>query len=196
VDLSDLDASFPVLQAQFQTLAKTKWDRVVFLNNAGTLTPIAPVQALNDAQIEQHLAVNLVSAIRVISAFVRAFKESSSQIAIVNVSSGAASKGHAGWSLYCASKAGMDNYIRALAAEQSKSANPISCINIEPGVIDTEMQAEIRNTDPANFPELARFVELKQSGQLRSPKAVARAIMSIIDSNPENGGRYRIAEQA
>lgn len=194
VDLSNLDASIGVLEKQFQTLAKTAWERVVFINNAGMLAPIAPVHALADAQIQKNLAVNLVSAIRIVSAFVRSFRDSESRIAIANISSGAAQKGYGGWSLYCAAKAGMEHYICALAAEQNASPRPISCINIEPGVIDTEMQAEIRNADPANFPDVARFIELKKSGQLRSPKAVARAVMSVIDSSPDNGGRYRIAD--
>lgn len=195
VDLADLDASLGLLEAQFQTLAKTAWKRVVFINNAGVLMPIAPVDALADAQIEGNLTVNLVAAIRILSAFVRAFKTAESDITIVNVSSGAAFKGYAGWSLYCASKAGMDNFIRALAAEQGRLAKPMICINIEPGVIDTDMQMEIRDTDPSNFPDVGRFIELKQSGQLHSPKAVARAIIRIVDSNPENGGRYRISDQ-
>jgi len=196
VDLANLDASFEVLEAQFQTLAKTPWERVVFVNNAGLLTPIGSVDSLADQKIEYNLTVNFVSAIRILSAFVRSFKTTLSRITIVNVSSGAAFKGYAGWSLYCASKAGMDNYIRALAAEQSNSPNPIVCINIEPGVVDTEMQTEIRQADPANFPDVGRFIDLKATGQLRSPKSVARAIMSIVDSRPENGGRYRLGDQA
>lgn len=194
VDLANLDASLAVLEAQLQTLAKTPWERVVFVNNAGLLTPIAPVRALTDAQIEQNLTVNLMSGIRLISAFVRAFAVSESQITIANVSSGAALKGYSGWPLYCAAKAGMENYIRSLAAEQGSAAKPMTCINIDPGKMDTEMQEEIRGTDPANFPDVARFVEAKNSGQLRSAKSVARAIMNIVDSSPENGGRYRIGE--
>ncbi|MFI4938927.1 MAG: SDR family NAD(P)-dependent oxidoreductase [Burkholderiales bacterium] len=196
VDLADLSASFGVLNKQFQILAKTAWEKVVFINNAGILAPIAPVHALTDAQIEQNIAVNLVSCIRIVSAFVRSFQDSECRVTITNISSGAALKGYAGWPLYCAAKAGMENYMLALAAEQNTSANPMTCINIEPGVIDTGMQEEIRQTDPANFPDVAHFIELKKSGHLRSPKAVAQAIMHIIDSNPDNGGRYRIADHA
>ena len=118
VDLANLDASLPVLESQLQTLAKTPWNRVVFINNAGTLTPIAPVRALTDAQIEQNLSVNLMSGIRLMSAFVRAFSASAAATTVANISSGAAQKGYAGWPLYCAAKAGLENYIRSLAAEQ------------------------------------------------------------------------------
>ena len=196
VDLSNLDAQLSVLENQLQTLAKANWNRVVFINNAGLLTPIGPVRALSDAQIVSNLEVNLMSGIRLISAFVRAFGACGAEVTVANISSGAALKGYAGWPLYCAAKAGLENYIRALAAEQGGAVTPMTCINIEPGVIDTDMQMEIRETDAQNFPEVARFIELKRGGQLRSAKSVARAILSIIDSKPDNGDRYRISEQA
>ena len=195
-DLADLDASFAVLEQQFQTLARASWQRVVFFNNAGVLTPIGPVRSLQDGQIARNLEVNLLSGIRLMSAFVRAFEHTDAELTLVNISSGASSKGYAGWSLYCAAKAGLENFIRALAAEQAGAAKPMICLNIEPGVVDTDMQAEIRETGADRFPEVARFIELKKSGKLRSPKAVARAILDILDGNPENGARYRIADQA
>lgn len=194
VDLSDLGASLGELEQRFEVLTQTAWSRVVFINNAGMLTPIAPVHKLTDAQIQQNLAANFVSAIRVTSAFVRAFRKTSCPISIVNISSGAALKGYDGWPLYCASKAGMENYIRSLAAEQGKAARPMMCINVEPGVIDTAMQAEIRQAPAEHFPEQPRFVGLKNEGKLRSPADVAHTIAHILDHAPENGGRYRVAD--
>lgn len=195
-DLADLDASFPVLEQQFETLAKAEWSRVVFFNNAGVLTPIGPLRSLQDAQISRNLEVNLVSGIRLMAAFVRAFQDCDAQLTVVNMSSGASSKGYAGWPLYCAAKAGLENFIRSLAAEQAGAVRPMVCINIEPGVVDTDMQAEIRETGAELFPEVGRFIELKKGGKLRSPQSVARAILDILDSKPENGARYRIADQA
>lgn len=194
-DLADLDASFGVIEQQFQTLAMAGWKRVIFFNNAGVLTPIGPVHGLRDAQIARNLEVNLISGIRLMAAFVRAFQDCGAELTLVNISSGASSKGYAGWTLYCAAKAGLENFIRSLAAEQAASANPMICLNIEPGVVDTDMQAEIRGTGAELFPEVGRFIELKQSGKLRSPKSVARAMIGILDSKPENGARYRIADQ-
>lgn len=196
VDFAELDATLPVLEAQLQTLARTAWSRVVFVNNAGKMTPIGQVRSLTDEQVARNLEVNLMSGIRMMSLFVRAFRESRAEITLVNISSGASSKGYAGWSLYCAAKAGLENFIRALAAEQAGARHPITCINIEPGVVDTDMQAEIRDAGADAFPEVARFIELKRSGKLRSPKSVAQAILEIVDGKPENGARYRVADQA
>ncbi len=196
LDLADFDASLGVLEQQLQSLAKTDWRRVVFVNNAGVLTPIGPVRSLQDGQIVRNLEVNLISGIRLMAAFVRAFENSRAAVTLVNISSGASSKGYAGWPLYCAAKAGLENFIRSLAAEQIGTVNPMTCLNIEPGVVDTEMQAEIREAGAELFPDVARFIELKKSGKLRSPESVARAIIDIVDSKPENGARYRIADQA
>ncbi|MBV8633018.1 MAG: SDR family NAD(P)-dependent oxidoreductase, partial [Burkholderiaceae bacterium] len=136
------------------------------------------------------------SGIRLMAAFARTFEQSGAELTLVNISSGASSKGYAGWPLYCAAKAGLENFIRSLAAEQAGAAHPMTCLNIEPGVVDTDMQTQIRETGAELFPEVARFIELKKSGKLRSPKSVARAIIDIVDSKPENGARYRIADQA
>jgi NAD(P)-dependent dehydrogenase (short-subunit alcohol dehydrogenase family) len=192
IDLTHIDESLPVVEAQFQTLAKSPWERVVFISNAGLLTPIAPVRSLLDEQIVQNLNVNLMSAVRLIACFVRAFQPLQDSITIANISSGAALSGYSGWPLYCTAKAGMENFIRALAAEQSASAKPMTCINIDPGKMDTDMQAEIRDTDVAEFPSVGRFIDAKQSGQLRSAAFVAEAVIKIIDGAPENGERYRI----
>jgi hypothetical protein len=75
----------------------------------------------------------------------------------------------------------MENFIRALALEQKAQPQPFIPINIDPGVIDTEMQALIRETPAADFPELERFVQLKQQGLLMPPDNVATAIFRILE---------------
>ena len=101
---------------------------------------------------------------------------------IVNVSSGAALKGYAGWSLYCASKAGMEGFIRALAAEERHQEHPFLAISVDPGVIDTEMQASIRAASVTDFPDVERFIRRKSDGGLSSPQSVADAILRIVSS--------------
>lgn len=109
----------------------------------------------------------------------------------MNVSSGAALKGYAGWSLYCASKAGMEGFIRALAAEERHQEYPFLAISVDPGVIDTEMQASIRAASVTDFPDVERFIRRKNEGGLSSPGSVAGAILRIV-SSPElvAGQRY------
>jgi NAD(P)-dependent dehydrogenase (short-subunit alcohol dehydrogenase family) len=194
IDLSDVKSAISTAARKFESLALKQWDRVVLVNNAGLLAPVAPVRLLDEAAIRRNLDVNLGSAIGLIAAFARCFSKSNANKIVVNISSGAALKGYFGWSLYCASKAGMENFIRSLAAEQSAELNPLVCINLAPGMVDTAMQAELRGTAPENFPDVGRFIQTKEAGELRTPEAVARAIARIVDEGPKNGERYMVAD--
>jgi benzil reductase ((S)-benzoin forming) len=194
VDLGDLDSSMAAVVALFAERARSPWDEVALINNAATITPIGPVHELDDGAIAPNLAINLTSGIRIISAFAHAFQAAPGRRTVANISSGAAYKANSGWALYCAAKAGMEHFIHVMAMEQAASPNPIVCVNIDPDLIDTAMQREIRRTDQAAFPALERFIHYKQSGRLRSPEAVAAAIQAILLGGPEQGRRYTVGQ--
>ncbi len=48
--------------------------------------------------------------------------------------------------------------VRAVAMEQQMEPHPITPINIDPGVMDTDMQAIIRASSVAGFPVWDRFI--------------------------------------
>jgi NAD(P)-dependent dehydrogenase (short-subunit alcohol dehydrogenase family) len=194
LDLAHPDAKWATLQQKFSELAAMPWRQVVFLNNAGRVTPIGPLPELNDVDIVQNLQTNLLSGIRIIASFARHFADVSCPKTVVSLSSGAAHKGYAGWSLYCAAKAGMENFIRALALEQAHAKHPLTCITFGPGVIDTDMQADIRASSPDAFPDLARFQALHEQKQLRSAQNVAQTLFALLISQPENGRAYTVGE--
>jgi len=61
--------------------------------------------------------------------------------------------------------------------------------SLAPGVIDTDMQVQLRSADAERFPDRGNFVGLKQKGQLSSPEdAAARGIAYLgradFGSNP------------
>ncbi len=101
---------------------------------------------------------------------------------IVTISSGAATRPIAGWSLYCAGKAGLDHFARVMADEQADCPRPVQLINVSPGVIDTDMQAAIRDASPADFPSVDQFRQMHASGALQSPDAVAAKLMEGLAS--------------
>ena len=45
---------------------------------------------------------------------------------------------------------------------------------------ETAMQAAIRSSDPADFPEVHSFVQRQQRGELRPPADIAAAILRIL----------------
>jgi NAD(P)-dependent dehydrogenase (short-subunit alcohol dehydrogenase family) len=198
VDLADLDAAWADLEQKMAELAAQPWEQVMLINNAGRVTPVGPVSGLDDAQIVENLTINMLSGIRIIACFARHFYALNKPKMVVSLSSGAASKAYFGWSLYCAAKAGMENFMRAFAIEQTQVPHPFTCITFGPGVVDTDMQADIRHSTIQDFPDLPRFLELKQRGQLRSPASVAQVLYALCDGSiagkVENGRRYNVDE--
>lgn len=169
------------------------FEEVVVVNNAGTLDPIGPSSKKSFDKILCNITTNFTGPILALSLIVAHFQGARCRKVIASISSGAAQKSYFGWSLYCAAKAGMEAYIRALALEQQSEDAPFTPIIIDPGVIDTEMQAAIRGASPDDFPEVERFKRRKSEGKLAAPEAVARQVLDIIarpDLTP--GGRYEV----
>ncbi len=56
--------------------------------------------------------------------------------------------------------------------------------SLAPGIIDTEMQTEIRKANLSDFPALDRFAKYKAEGHLSSPEEVAEKVFYLL-TNPE-----------
>jgi benzil reductase ((S)-benzoin forming) len=50
--------------------------------------------------------------------------------------------------------------------------------SLNPGVIDTDMQAVVRSAD---FPHVAEFVAMKNEGELKPANDVAKSLVRLID---------------
>ncbi len=168
-------------------------DELVVIGNAGRLDPIGPVARQDPAEVLANLQANFSSAILFQAAVIGQFQHLACRKVLASVSSGAALRGLAGWSLYCAAKAGLENFIRAVAAEQACQPHPFIAVNIDPGVMDTAMQALIRQQAPDDFPDVARFIRRQADGELRPPEAVAAAILRILALPDLAGGERRAA---
>ena len=105
------------------------------VNNAGLIHPIAPFADTDPAAWAQNIQVNVVGAFNVCHAALPHMKGG----VIVNLSSGAAHRALEGWSAYCVGKAALAMLTNSLALETRARVYGFS-----PGVVDTEMQSEIR----------------------------------------------------
>lgn len=153
--------------------------RYLLINNAGTVDPVSLADGLFDAaSIERAFNLNVTAAMVLSAAFLRSTPKDADR-RIVNISSGAGRKPTAGWPVYCATKAALDHYTRVLALE-----NPgLRVCALAPGVIDTAMQEHIRGSDRRQFPDLDRFLQLHEHGQLASPEATASRILHHVVSD-------------
>lgn len=184
-DHFEMDMSAPlsfVMQTKALFEAIEHAEEIALISNAGMLTPIAKSGAMETGDMVTSFNVNIISALTMIQAFVKQFRDRPIKKSIVSISSGAATKGYPGWSLYCAGKAACENYMRTLSMEEALEEHPFQVISYNPGVMDTEMQGEIRDADPEQFPMQPRFINLKKDGDLRDPKAVAENLIEVIES--------------
>lgn len=193
MDLADPEASRLSLADAIEPVDSGQLQELIIINNAGMLEPVGPTSSKPYRELIKNMNTNYVSPVLVLTEIIAMFQETACRKVIANISSGAALKGRAGWSLYCAAKAGMENFIRSLALEQQAELQPFIPINIDPGVVDTEMQALIRETSPADFPDVELFIRRKNQGLLIPPDKVAAAVIRILEQEPLSfGGRYEI----
>lgn len=192
LDLSDAQTAARVFGETFAALASRRPVEIVAVGCAAALGPVGPVAAAEAREVARSIDVNVTAAVLFASRFIRAFQQHDCAKTLVNISSGAAVKTHAGWSLYSAGKAAIEQFIRVLAAEQALQPAPVRAFNVNPGVMDTAMQAEVRSANREDFPELDRFVGLHDDGLLAPPAAVARRVADLVASRPESGQTYAL----
>ncbi|CAB3702322.1 SDR family oxidoreductase [Paraburkholderia rhynchosiae] len=146
---------------------------VLLINNAGMVQPIGRVEEQDAASIATAVSLNVATPLMLASALAAASPDASDR-RIVHISSGAARKAYAGWSVYCATKAALDHHARAVALDTNRA---LRICSLAPGVIDTNMQAEIRGTDIEQFPMREKFEDLKRSGRLSTPEQAAAQLL-------------------
>lgn len=93
------------------------------------------------------------------------------------VSSGAAAHAYASWGAYGATKAAMNHLAMTLAAEEPD----VTTVSIRPGVVDTEMQRDIREThhEVMDEQDRKRFAELKEEGKLLRPEQPGNVVARL-----------------
>jgi NAD(P)-dependent dehydrogenase (short-subunit alcohol dehydrogenase family) len=187
LDVAAADAA-PRLEAWLRRLPADRFERAVLINNAGVLGRVGPVENMDAATLANVLRVGLEAPALLTAAFLRVTRAWRTERRVLNVSSGAGRSAIAGWAGYCAAKAGLDHLTRVLALDEALLPNPARIVSLAPGIIDTDMQAELRASDPDAFPDLARFREFKAGGQLVAPELAARRLLEFLE-RPDFGAK-------
>ena len=157
------------------------------VNNAGALGNVARFEDVSAAEYHKNWVVNFAAPVELVRAALDELRVSRGRV--INVSSGAAVKGYPGWSAYCASKAALKMWTESLAAEE----RAIVAINFRPGVVDTEMQKQIRETGARGMGSdtHARFVGLHENKQLLPPSTPGNKIAYLcLHGTSEQSGEF------
>jgi benzil reductase ((S)-benzoin forming) len=112
-----------------------------------------------------------------------------SRLYIVNISTGAANRPVAGWSTYCSSKAGLKMAGQVAVQDMEtyshykERSGAVSIVSYSPGTVSTAMQAEIREHTATTFPRAEYFVDLHESGNLKSADLPAAEIVALLEND-------------
>ncbi len=184
-DFEDIDQCGRVLEQAFAGVAGDVLSEILLVNNVGTITPVGPLRFFPPERIVANIQVNLLSSLITTGIFAKYFQNHACRKQVINISSGAARHAHYGWSLYCSAKAGLEHFVATFALEQQKESHPIFSVIYNPGVMDTDMQEEIRNVDGSFFPDKQRFVNFKTGNKLADVQKVAEYAYSQCKDNTD-----------
>lgn len=97
---------------------------------------------------------------------------------ILFTSSGASVSAYHGWGAYGASKAALNHLALTLSVEEPD----VTSISIRPGVVDTEMQKELREKHSETMQEtdVAKFCTLHRDGKLLRPDQPGNVMAKLV----------------
>ena len=167
-DLAERDAIAPALDA---LLAQAGTLDLAYLN-AGVLGRIANLHETSLADIETVMDIN-VWANKVMLDWLA--RQSPPARQIILMSSGAAVVGMHGWGAYALSKATL-NMLAMLYAQEMPASHLVA---LAPGLVDTDMQALLREVDGAAFPSVLRLRHAQGTADMPTPAVAAARIAAL-----------------
>ena len=187
-DLADTEQASTRLRAWLQAHNPADFASASLLNNAGVIPPIVPLRQARPADLAQALRVGLEAPMALCAAFLEATHDWALPRKVLNISSGLGRYPMASQAGYCAAKAGMDHFTRCLALDEALHANGAKVCSLAPGVIDTDMQVQLRGAAGEAFPDQSKFLQLKAQGQLSSPAQAASQVLGYL-ARPDFGDK-------
>lgn len=154
---------------------------VTLINNAGIIGDIKRISEQHSSDLEHVMQVN-VFAPMALTRKVYSHLKPQQNFFLVNISSGAANRSIPAWAAYCASKAALNRLTENFYIEEMERNQNVKAYAVAPGVIDTDMQAEIRAVAPEDFSEKDNFVRMKKEGMLYSAEEAANRLLQLLDA--------------
>ncbi|CAO1623113.1 unnamed protein product [Sympodiomycopsis kandeliae] len=160
--------------------AVEKWGRLdAVILNAGVIE-FGRIADASPSSIHKQITTNLTSLFTTLHYSISHLRSSPTGLGrVIIVSSGAAVGNYASWGAYNASKAGVNTLARTLANEEG---GKLAVWSIRPGVVDTEMQADIRNKGEStgmDGPSVQKFKDLHSQGKLVQPEDPAHVLAAL-----------------
>ncbi len=181
VDLADASAVAARLSAWLAAQPQGAFAAATLINNAGVIPRIGPLSEAEPVDLAHALRVGLEAPMALTAAFLHATAAWPVPRKVLNISSGLGRRAMASQAGYCAAKAGMDHFTRCLALEEALKPDGARVCSLAPGVIDTDMQVQLRGAASTAFPDVGNFIGLKDKGLLSSPDGAAAQVLGYLD---------------
>jgi short-subunit dehydrogenase len=151
-----------------------RWEALdLLVLNAAMLGTLTPVAQIDGKELNQLLTLNLLAQQALIAGFDPLLRRSKAG-RVIGLTSSVGAKPRAYWGAYGASKAALEALLLAYA-DEVVNVSPVRVAIVNPGPTRTEMRAQAYpGEDPAT---------------LKSPAAVAAAIVELLKSDFETGHR-------
>ncbi len=173
-----LDVRDAAAMQDFADRAIEKFGRLdLWINNAGILDPVVKARDLGGKELHKSLDVNLCGVLYGSQAFVRHVESRPGEGVLLNISSGAAYGGFPGWAAYCMGKSAVDRLAETFQLEEEGIG--LRCFSVAPGIIDTDMQAQIRGADKEVFPNVDKFKEYKDKDLYNTVSHVSKHLLAM-----------------
>ncbi|MEK7344365.1 MAG: SDR family NAD(P)-dependent oxidoreductase [Pseudomonadota bacterium] len=185
-DLADGEGASVRLSAWLQSQNPGHFASASLINNAGVVPPVVPLSQSRPADLALALRVGLEAPMALCAAFLGATESWGLPRKVLNISSGMGRSAMASQAGYCAAKAGMDHFTRCMALDEALKPHGAKVCSLAPGVIDTDMQVQLRGAANTAFPDQGRFAQLKEKGLLSSPQQAASQVLAYL-ARPDFG---------
>ena len=180
VDLADASAVAARLSAWLAAQPQGAFAAATLINNAGVIPRIVPLSEAEPDDLAHALRVGLEAPMALTAAFLHATAAWPVPRKVLNISSGLGRRAMASQAGYCAAKAGMDHFTRCLALEEALKPDGARVCSLAPGVIDTDMQVQLRGAASTAFPDVGNFIGLKDKGLLSSADGAAAQVLGYL----------------
>jgi NAD(P)-dependent dehydrogenase (short-subunit alcohol dehydrogenase family) len=181
LDLSDGSRASERLGLWLAEQDPAHWRSATLINNAGTIPEITPLSHAKPLDLAQALRVGLEAPMQLSARFLGATEHWPLPRKVLNISSGLGRRAMASQAAYCAAKAGMDHFTRCMALDEALKPHGAKVCSLAPGVIDTDMQVQLRSANSQAFPDQATFVQLQAQGLLTTPEVAAGQVLAYLN---------------
>lgn len=164
------------IQKLAQAVAERWGSLDILVLNAAMLGSLSPVEHLDPKELERVFRLNVLANQALISAFDPLLRRAD-KADVVGITSSVGDEPRAFWGGYGASKAALDTLLGAYA-DETAYAGKLRVLIVDPGATRTRMR---QLAFPGEEPD-----------SVKSPEAVAAAILDQLQGDAKTGSRYRV----